>query len=179
MHVGSAGDERQRDATPVDQKAALAALFFPRSVGFGPTPCWPSGALLMAPSTLCHFQAMPSIPSYSARPDLQIRRKKPSRCQRWKWACTALALPYSLGSAFHWHPVRRTYTIAENICRAGIGLRPAPGFRWYWPSNARFRSGTSGSTLRHNSSETVQDLICAILKLIFARLHTPSNTESQ
>ena len=29
MHVRSAGDERERDAKPVDQQAALAPLFFP------------------------------------------------------------------------------------------------------------------------------------------------------
>jgi hypothetical protein len=50
---------------------------------------------------LCQRQAIPSISSYSASPAFHIFRKKPSRCQRWKWACTALALPYSLGSAFH------------------------------------------------------------------------------
>ena len=30
-------------------------------------------------------------------------------------------------------------------------------------------TGTSGSTLPQNASETVQDLICGILELIFAR----------
>ena len=35
--------------------------FFPRSVGFGPTASIASGALTIAPSILCHSQAIPSI----------------------------------------------------------------------------------------------------------------------
>ena len=132
----------------------------------------------MAPSMLCQRQAMPSISSYSARPAFHIFRKKPSRCQRWKWACTALALPYSLGNAFHWQPVRSTYTIAEKTCLAGIGLRPAPGLRWYLRPRGRFRAGTSRSILLHNASDTVQDLICAILIRIVAQYRTPSAPKS-
>ena len=38
--------------------------FFPRSVGFGPTVSSANGAFTIAPSTLCHLQAIPSISSY-------------------------------------------------------------------------------------------------------------------
>src|SRR5439155_26981508 len=39
----------------------------------------------------------------------------------------ALALPKrSLGNAFHWQPVRNTYTIASKTTRASLGLRPPP-----------------------------------------------------
>ena len=60
--------------------------------------------------------------------------------------------------------------MAEKICRAGIGLRPAPGLRWYFRSRSRWRKGTSGSILFHNASDTVHDLICGILARIFAQL---------
>lgn len=59
--------DRQREPMAIDQQAALAS-FFPRSVGFRPARSVASGALPMAPSTACHCQAMPCIPSYSARP---------------------------------------------------------------------------------------------------------------
>jgi hypothetical protein len=63
--------------------------------------------------------------------------------------------------------------MAEKTCRAGIGLRPAPALRWYLRSPGRFRAGTSGSILLHNASDTVQDLICAILSPIFAQIRPP------
>ena len=37
---------------------AAWSLFFPRSVGFGPVASPPSGALVIAPSMLCHSQSM-------------------------------------------------------------------------------------------------------------------------
>ena len=51
--------------------------FFPRSVGFGPTASSAKGAFTIAPSMLCHDQAMPSISSYSASPLRQRRDKNP------------------------------------------------------------------------------------------------------
>src|ERR1035437_9807722 len=59
--------------------------------------------------------------------------------------------------------------MAEKIWRGGMGLRPAPGPRRYWQPSGRVTTGTSGSTLAQNASETVQHLICGILELIFAR----------
>jgi hypothetical protein len=58
--------------------------FFPLSVGLGPTGTWASGAFIIAPSILCHSQAIPSISSYSARPACHNLRKKPSFSQYMK-----------------------------------------------------------------------------------------------
>src|SRR6266567_2852880 len=54
--------------------------------------------------------------------------------------------------------------IAEKTCREGIGLRPAPALRWYFRPASRWRVGINGSTLLHKSSETVHDLIWAMLR---------------
>jgi hypothetical protein len=77
MYVGSGYDDRQRDATPVDENVALGTIF-PLSVGLGPTDSRASGALLIVPSADCHSQAMPSSSSYSASPLRQIARKSPA-----------------------------------------------------------------------------------------------------
>ncbi|OQA27926.1 MAG: hypothetical protein BWY57_03576 [Betaproteobacteria bacterium ADurb.Bin341] len=136
------------------------SLFFPRSVGLGPTASWASGALTMPPSRLCQRQAIPSSSSYSARPFRHSRTNTPFAAQRRKYLCTELALPNrSSGSAFHWQPVRSTYTIPSNTRRAASGLRPAPGLRRYRRRLSRAGFGRIGSTFDHNSSETVQDRI--------------------
>ena len=140
-------------------------LFFPRSVGFGPTASCAKGALTIAPSMLCHAQAIPSISSYSANPFRHKRTNTPLRFHSWKYLWIELALPNrSSGNAFHWHPVRNTYTMPSNILRASRGLRPPPGFRRYLRPFSRFRDGISGSTLAHIFSDTVQDLIAFIAK---------------
>ena len=56
------------------------AHFSPRSVGFGPTHSIAKGAFPVAPSMLCHSHAMPSIPSYSTRPERHKFTKKPACC---------------------------------------------------------------------------------------------------
>lgn len=53
--------------------------FFPRSVGFGPTVSRASGAFTIAPSILCHNQAIPSISSYSAKPRRHSFMNTPQR----------------------------------------------------------------------------------------------------
>jgi hypothetical protein len=135
------------------------SLFFPRSVGFGPTASNANGAFTMEPSMLCQAQAIPSMSSYSARLLRHRRTKNPARFQSRKYLWMELALPNcSLGKAFHWHPVRSTYTMPANIFRAGRGFRPPPGFRRYLRPRSRWRCGISGSTLAHSSSDTVHDL---------------------
>jgi hypothetical protein len=43
--------------------------------------------------------------------------------------CTPLALPKrSVGNAFHWQPVRSTYTTTSNTSRAGFGWTSCAGF---------------------------------------------------
>jgi len=132
-------------------------LFFPRSVGLGPTASNANGAFTMAPSMLCHAQAMPSISSYSAKPRLHILTNAPDRFHLRKYLCTELALPYSLGKAFHWHPVRSTYTIASNTLRVSIGFRPPPGLRLYLRPCSRLGFGISGATRSQRSSDIVHD----------------------
>ena len=102
--------------------------FFPRSVGFGPTASRAIGAFTMAPSMLCHDHAIPSISSYSANPLRQSFTKTPFFFHSRKYLCPELALPNSdLGKAFHWHPVRKTYTMASSTLRGSMGFRPPPG----------------------------------------------------
>lgn len=133
-------------------------LFFPRSVGFGPTASSASGAFTMAPSILCHDHAMFSISSYSANPLRHIFTNTPQPFQYKKYLCTELALPYSFGSAFHWQPVLSTYTIASNTLRGSMGLRPPPGRRLYLRPFGRSGLGIRRATRSHNASDTVQDL---------------------
>ena len=131
--------------------------FFPLSVGFGPTASWARGAFTVAPSRLCHFQAMPSKSSYSPSPLRQRATNTPWRFHCWKYLCTELELPNTaFGRDFHWHPVRRTYTMASKTRRAGAGFLPAPGLRLYLRPFGRRLFGISGSTLAHNSSDTSQ-----------------------
>jgi len=133
--------------------------FFPRSVGFGPTVSRANGAFTVAPSMLCHAQAMPSISSYSASPRRHIAVKTPRRFHSRKYLCTELALPNSFGIAFHWHPVRRTYTIASKTFRGDIGLRPPPGRLLYFLPFSRFLFGINGATFSQRTSDTVHDFI--------------------
>ncbi len=144
--------------------------FFPLSVGFAPTVSSAKGAFTIAPSMLCHDQAIPSISSYSASPLRQRRTNTPWRFHSKKYWWMELALPNSSwGNAFHWHPVRNTKTMPANTLRASMGLRPPPGRRRYFRFFARFRLGISGSTRFHSSSDTVHDLMALIAYLYHER----------
>lgn len=134
--------------------------FFPRSVGFGPTASRAIGAFTMAPSMLCHDHAIPSISSYSANPLRQSFTKTPFFFHSRKYLCTELALPNSdFGKAFHWHPVRKTYTMPSSTLRGSMGFRPPPGRRKYlrFPSRRGFEM--SGLACSQKSSEIVHDLM--------------------
>jgi len=144
--------------------------FFPRSVGFGPTASRASGAFTIEPSMLCHNQAIPSIASYSARPRRHIFTNTPQRFHSREYACTELALPYSFGKAFHWQPVRSTYTIASNTLLGGIGFRPPPGRRLYLRPLTRLGFGIDVATCSHSTSGTVHDLT-ALIRHDIAALH--------
>ena len=144
--------------------------FFPLSVGFAPTVSSAKGAFTIAPSMLCHDQAIPSISSYSASPLRQRRTNTPWRFHSKKYWWMELALPNSSwGNAFHWHPVRNTKTMPANTLRGSMGLRPPPGRRRYFRFFARFRLGISGSTRFHSSSDTVHDLMALIAYLYHER----------
>ena len=133
-------------------------LFFPRSVGFGPTASKANGAFTIVPSILCQAHAIPSNSSYSAKPRRHIFTNTPTRFHSRKYWCTELALPYSFGNAFHWQPVRRMYTIPANMRRGSKGFRPPPGRLLYLRPVARLCFGISGVTRSHRASETVHDL---------------------
>jgi len=152
--LSTAGFQSRR---PAD---CACCLFFPRSVGFGPTASCARGALTIAPSMLCHAHAIPFISSYSASPFRHSRTNTFLRFHNRKYLWIELALPNrSSGNAFHWHPVRSTYTIPSNTRRGSSGLRPPPGLRRYRRPFSRFRTGINGSTFAHISFDTVQDLI--------------------
>ena len=145
--------------------------FFPLSVGFAPTASSANGALTIAPSMLCHDQAIPSISSYSANPLRQRRINTPWRFHSKKYWWIELALPNSvLGNAFHWHPVRNRKMMPSNTLRGSIGLRPPPGRRRYFRFFARFRLGISGSTRLHSSSDIVHDLMALMAYIYHKRL---------
>jgi hypothetical protein len=134
--------------------------FFPRSVGFGPTDSCASGAFIMAPSMLCQDHAMPSISSYSAKPLRQSFTNTPFLFHSRKYLWTELALPNSsFGKAFHWHPVLKTYTMAESIFRGSMAFRPPPARRRYLRLLSRLGCGISGSARSQNSSDIVHDLM--------------------
>jgi len=134
--------------------------FFPRSVGFAPTASKANGAFTVAPSMLCHDQAIPSISSYSASPLRQRRENTPFRFHSKKYWWMELALPNSFfGKAFHWHPVRNTKIMPSKTFRGSMGLRPPPGRRKYFRFLGRFLFGISGSARFQSSSDTVHDLI--------------------
>ena len=136
------------------------SLFFPRSVGFGPTASCAKGALTIPPSRLCHCQAIPSMSSYSASPLRHRRTNTPFCDQSRKYLWMELALPKrSSGKAFHWQPVRNTYTIPSKTSRGSSGGRPPPGLRRYLRLPSRFGFGMTGSTSAHSSSDTVHDRI--------------------
>ena len=134
--------------------------FFPRSVGFGPTDSCASGALTMAPSMLCQDHAIPSISSYSAKPLRQSFTNTPFLFHSKKYLWTELALPNaSFGKAFHWHPVRKTNTMAESTFRGSMAFRPAPVRRRYFRLLSRLGFGISGSARSQNSSDITHDFI--------------------
>jgi hypothetical protein len=113
----------------------------------------------MAPSMLCHDHAIPSISSYSAKPLRQSFTNTPFFFHSRKYLCTELALPYScFGNAFHWHPVRKTKTMAASTFRGSMAFRPAPARRKYFRLLSRLGFGISGSARSQNSSDIVHDL---------------------
>ena len=136
----------------------VCSHFFRRSVGLGPTDSCAIGAFTMAPSMLCQDHAIPSISSYSAKPLRQSFTNTPFFFHSRKYLWTELALPNSsFGKAFHWQPVRKTYTMAESTFRGSMAFRPAPARRTYFRLLSRLGFGISVSARSQNSSEIVHD----------------------
>jgi len=114
------------------------------------------GAFNIVPSILCQRQAIPSKSSYSAKPARHSASNTPAACHSRNRLWIALAEPKrSRGRAFHWHPVRNTYTMPSNTRRGSFRLRPAPCLRWYFLSAGRSGGvGINGSTRSQNESDT-------------------------
>src|SRR5208283_361268 len=107
----------------------------------------------MAPSMLCHFQAIPSISSYSARPARQRARKSPVLSHCRKYLCTELALPNrSLGNDFHWQPVLSTKTIPSNRTPLGHRLTATARLSPKWFAGLSF-------SLRNEWFHTLPELV--------------------
>ena len=91
-------------------------------------------------------------------------KNNPSLSHIRKYLCTELGLPNpSFASAFHWQPVRSTYTIPSNALLASMGSRPPPGLRLYSLSTIPSGfPGINGSTRFQNSSDTSHDCTLAM-----------------
>jgi len=76
-----------------------------------------TGAETVTLSSDCHFQSMPLRRSYSSKQSLQSLEKTRTLVHFWKCSWAVEPEPYSRGSIFHWHPVRRTYKIPLKIVR--------------------------------------------------------------
>lgn len=134
----------------------LFATFFPRSVGFLPADSNANEALIIVPSKLYHSQAIPSSSSYSNRLARQSCSNNPIDCHSRKYSWIELLLPYSLlGTAFHWHPVRRHKEYLQiHFADPGV-FCPRLIFVYSTYRNLFCHSGISGSTLAQKSSETL------------------------
>lgn len=154
------------------QAGFACSHFFPRSVGFGPADSHASGAFINAPSILCQDHAMPPIPSYSAKPFRQSLANTPMRFHSKKYWWIELEDPkYAAGTAFHWHPVRNTYTMPARTRRGASGFRPPPGFRAYlWPF-LRFCLGMRGAAFSHNASDISMNCGCLVIGNLYQITH--------
>src|SRR5665811_820482 len=94
--------------------------FLALSVGLGPVFPWPSGALVMAPSTERKLQSMPTCSSYSKSPSRQNSWNTFARSHSWKrrWAEELEQMPVTF-RAFHCMPVRKTKRMAFMALRSG------------------------------------------------------------
>ena len=118
--------------------------------------------------------------SYSANPACHSARNTPAFSHSRNRLWIVLALPNrSRGSAFHWQPVRNTYTIASNTTRGSFGLRPPPGLRTNFRLPDRgVGCGISGSTRSQNASETTHDSSLALAIAFLRRPHLWVRKES-
>ena len=158
ISIGRGHDDRQRDATRVDQQHPLAPIFSPGQWGWArPTP---GPAVPSITPRRCSAIARRCPPSRHTQPaPLATALRKthrpspiPETACGWRSRCRNA----HAGSAFHWQPVRSTYTIASNTSRAV--LRFAPAARLAREAScapvAPRAAGTSGSTRSQNASET-------------------------
>lgn len=143
VDVGRGDNHRQGCAALVGQRVALGAEFAAiRRIGAGRRP--PKGALTITLSSACHCQRMPWRSSYRVSSLAHNRSKTPAWTHCWNRRWQVEPDPYSLGRAFHWQPVRRTYKIPLRTWWKGTTGRPGvPG---------GFAGGSKGCSSVHTSS---------------------------
>ena len=143
--VGSGDDQRQRDALSVYCDMTLAAELSP--VGWiWPGLFAPRGLATLAPSMLTRLQSIASYPRSRASSARCRRCHTPAFCQsrRRRQHVMPLPKPICCGKSSHGMPVCSTNRIPFNVARSSTRGRP--------PFGERARSGSSGSSVSHNSS---------------------------
>jgi hypothetical protein len=123
---------------------------FARSVGLGPVwpPLWSlhRGAVEGAPLEV-DANSIVVVMHHLGEEDVE---HTPASAHAWNRLCTADPLPNCRGSAFHWHPVFRRYTIPAIARRSSSRDRP--------PRACDGGSGNQGSTYFQTSSGTSANL---------------------
>ena len=125
MPVGPADDKGQRDASPVDQQAALAAFFSPDPWGLLPPPL-PAPAVLCLASHQCFATPRQSPPFHHTRPNrpatgpgkIPVHASVENACAR-NWRCRTIEAAPSTGSR----------CAAHKQCRRRFDGRPRASVR--------------------------------------------------
>src|SRR5215213_2508286 len=146
-HVRSGYHHRKRTAIGLDQQGAFEPVF--GSVGgIGAYEIPPKRALPMAPSAACHSKSTPPSSSHSSMSFSQMRSNTPSSTHLCKVRCTEESSGNSsLGSWFHWQPLRILKMIASRAWRWSMHGRPV-----HFGASC---SSRIGSMMIHNSSGTL------------------------
>ena len=144
MDVGSRERYSQRNSLPIDDEVAFCAELTTIGRVFARFIPPFTGADTVTLSSDCHSQSMPLRPSYSSKQRFQILAKTPALVHFWKCSWAVEPEPYSRGSIFHGHPVRRTYRMPLKFVRWVVGGSP--------PLSERTSLGKRDSTLAQNSS---------------------------
>src|SRR5215203_3084466 len=146
-HVRSGYHHRKRTAIGLDQQGAFDPVF--GSVGgIGAYEIPPKRALPIAPSAACHSKSTPPSSSHSSMSFSQMRSNTPSSTHLCKVRCTEESSGNSsLGSWFHWQPLRILKMIASRAWRWSMHGRPV-----HFGASC---SSRIGSMMIHNSSGTL------------------------
>ena len=138
MRVGAAGDERERDANPVDQQTSFAPIFFPDPWGWSPR--------IQSQAALCASHRRYSANSMQWLPSRRIRPVRLATDEER----TLLAATSESANGQHW----RCQTHTEE---PSTGSRSATHKRW------RRRSGAAASACgRHQACEDKRDSLTAV-----------------
>lgn len=122
----------------------------PRPCGIGSAASSASGVSTIAPSILCHGEAITFVSTYSARPRRHISTNTPQRFRARKCSCAELALPHSRGRAFHWQPSCRLRTMAPDSGRPSVSGPSGPS-----PVLAALDPSVLGYQRRHTFAQGV------------------------